>query len=179
MPQSIAKCTQRKADGTPCRAWAVRGTDPPACRNHAPQEELRDIEQSTSPWNASENPWSVDMLRLKKLHPGWRAKWVNRDNIQKYYDLGYQVANIKDYGGKYSTLPGEEGDIDTTVRRRELILVEITEEMAQKRDEYIAWKSNRAMEAAHNIAHRESAELKRAGQDPHMETKYSDKPGGF
>jgi hypothetical protein len=27
-------CTATRADGTPCRAWAVRGTDPPRCAAH-------------------------------------------------------------------------------------------------------------------------------------------------
>lgn len=28
------KCGERKADGEPCKAWAVRGTDPPVCAAH-------------------------------------------------------------------------------------------------------------------------------------------------
>lgn len=30
----MAKCTAEKKDGTACRAWAVRGSDPPLCGAH-------------------------------------------------------------------------------------------------------------------------------------------------
>ena len=30
----MAKCTGMKKDGTPCKAWAVRGSDPPLCGAH-------------------------------------------------------------------------------------------------------------------------------------------------
>ena len=30
----MAKCTGKKKDETPCRAWAVRGSDPPLCGAH-------------------------------------------------------------------------------------------------------------------------------------------------
>lgn len=28
------RCTAKKKDGTPCKAWAVRGSDPPLCGAH-------------------------------------------------------------------------------------------------------------------------------------------------
>jgi hypothetical protein len=34
MPSS-RKCSQTTLDGRPCQAWAVRGSDPPACAVHA------------------------------------------------------------------------------------------------------------------------------------------------
>ena len=40
-------CTATKRDGTPCRAWAVRGSDPPRCAAHggrrAPESDPEDI----------------------------------------------------------------------------------------------------------------------------------------
>lgn len=30
----MAKCTAKKKDGTPCKAWAVRGSDPALCGAH-------------------------------------------------------------------------------------------------------------------------------------------------
>jgi hypothetical protein len=179
MAREIPRCTLRKADGSPCRAWAVRGTTPPSCRKHTPPEKLQELDKSTSPWNAEDNPWSLDLLRLKKQRPGFRAKWINRDNLQKHLDIGYNVASIQHYGGMTDKLPGEEGKIDTTVRRREMILVEISEDLAKKRDQYMHWRANRAIEAAQNIAQDEGKELKRSGQNPHMETEFSERPGGF
>lgn len=31
----MPRCSKKKRDGEACRAWAVRGTDPPACSAHA------------------------------------------------------------------------------------------------------------------------------------------------
>jgi glucans biosynthesis protein len=33
-PQTSRRCTATCADGSPCRAWAVHGTDPPRCAPH-------------------------------------------------------------------------------------------------------------------------------------------------
>ncbi len=33
-PERNRRCTATCADGTPCSAWAVRGTDPPLCAAH-------------------------------------------------------------------------------------------------------------------------------------------------
>jgi hypothetical protein len=35
MPTESRHCSHRKPDGTPCRAWAIRGSDPPTCASHA------------------------------------------------------------------------------------------------------------------------------------------------
>lgn len=35
MTTESRRCSHRKPDGTQCKAWAVRGSDPPACASHA------------------------------------------------------------------------------------------------------------------------------------------------
>jgi len=96
----------------------------------------------TKPWDADNNPFSLDMLRLKKKHEGFRCRFVTKDNFQKHLDQGWIFANIKDYGGVTDRLPGEEGQADTLLRRRELTLMELPEELGKKRDEYITHKTN-------------------------------------
>jgi hypothetical protein len=106
-------------------------------RSQYPQEE-----KMTRPWDADNNPWSLDMLRLRKKRKGFRQRFVIEENIQRFLDQGWQLADIKHYGGVAAKLPGEEGKTDTCVRRRDLILMELPEELGKKRDEYINYKTN-------------------------------------
>jgi hypothetical protein len=111
-------------------------------------EEPKSTHKVTAPWNTDNNPWSRDMLKLTKKRPGYRQRFVtkNIENIEKYLDQGWAVADKKDYGGVSAKIAGEEGQIDTTIKRRELILMEIPEELAKQRDAYIDHKTNRRVE---------------------------------
>jgi hypothetical protein len=35
------RCTATKKNSQPCRAWAIRGSDPPRCRHHATSKEVQ------------------------------------------------------------------------------------------------------------------------------------------
>ena len=40
------RCNARRADGQPCRAWAIRNSDPPLCASHSGRTRGRSQVQS-------------------------------------------------------------------------------------------------------------------------------------
>ena len=137
------KCIEIKKDGNRSKSWAVKGTK--YCRLHTKEDTKPDTLEGllskihleeTKPWNADNNPWSLDMLRLKEKRPGFVCRWTNAENYPTKRDQGWVIANAKDYGGTTDKIPGEEGTVDTTIRRREMFLIEISEELARKRREF-------------------------------------------
>ena len=120
------------------------------------------VKPATTPWNDTDNPWSRDMLRLNKKHDGFRPKWAAKgEKLDRLLDIGWKIADIKDYGGT-SAILGEEGQMDTTVNRREMILVEISEERAEQRTEFYAQKANKRLQDAKNMASTEANKIERA-----------------
>ena len=119
-----------------------------------PIEEVKEEpkKEMTRPWDADSNPWSVDMLRLRKKHPGFRPRFTTRDELQKKLDQGWKIADAKDYGGLDAVLPGEEAKDGSVLKRREMILIELPEELAKKREEFIAYKTNKRTQDAANMA---------------------------
>ena len=184
------KCIHIKDDGKRCGPWAVKGED--YCRKHmkgepsehegllAPESEHVEKKEATKPWNADSNPWSLDLLRLQKKRPGFRCKFTNADHWPTKQQQGWKIANIKDYGGVTDVVVGEEGQMDTTIRRREMFLIEMPEEMAKERDKFFKHKTNAAMEAANRMAESGVAsELKSFGHDAKVRPKFSTRQGGF
>lgn len=49
---SARRCSGRRADGKPCRGWALRGSDPPLCYFHA-QKQSRHEEVDAAPASKS------------------------------------------------------------------------------------------------------------------------------
>lgn len=140
--------------------------------------ELADTEpqEMTRPWDASDNPFALDMLKLKKKHEGFRPRWVSPSNVQKKLDQGWKFADRKDYDGVTDTVIGDEGTSQdgTLVKRREMILMEIPEELAQKRADYIDYKTNRrSIEMSKALAEKMNKEIKDAtGESPEMTAKF-------
>lgn len=189
------RCISTKDNGSRCGSWAVKNMK--HCRKHLNDDEKvklglivsneeqtegkSETKQATKPWNAEGNPWSLNLLKLQRKHPGFRCKWVNPDNILIRQDQGWKIANIKDYGGTTDIVAGEEGKLDTTIKRREMILMEIPEELARQRELFYHHKANAAMEAANKRAEssNEAADVRKAGHDPRITSRFSTQKGGF
>ena len=124
---------------------------------------------ATSPWNADHNPWALDMLKLNNKRSGFRVRFFRGDNesIQKRQQQGWVVANCKDYDLE-AKIVGEEGKLDTSVRRRELVLMELPEELGLQRDAYIRGKTDRQTAMKSADALREYERMKNAGMNPHL-----------
>jgi len=76
------------------------------------------------------------MLKTKLRRPGFHARWVAPENVDRRLDMGYTMAKPEHYGGVSDKLIGEEKQIDSTIRRRKLVLMEIPEALAKQRDDY-------------------------------------------
>lgn len=147
--------------------------------NLEPEPEPEPKKQATKPWDGADNPWSMDLLRTKTTRKGFHCRWVTRENLQKWIDRGYKLAEAKDYGGADTVLPGEEGKDGTLVKRRELILVETTTENAKKHDDYIDWKSNERMRSAVESSEDRVKRIEKAGKSGSVkfETEFTSKQG--
>jgi hypothetical protein len=133
----------------------------------------------TRPWDADSNPWSQHLLATKEVHKGYHPRFIRRENLQKWIDRGYKLADAKDYGGVDEVIPGEEAKDGSLVKRRELILVECTLENKKKHDEYIDWKSNERMRAAVESAESKVKGIEKEGKSGgvHFETEFTSKRG--
>jgi len=132
-------------------------------------KEEKPKKPATTPWNADHNPWSLDMLKLTKKRSGFRVRFFRGDNesIAKRQQQGWTVANCKDYDLE-ANIVGEEGKLDTSVRRRELVLMELPEELGLQRDAYIRAKTDRQTAMKSADALKEHERMKAAGMNPHL-----------
>lgn len=83
----------------------------------------------TTPWKPAE------ILKVAKK-PGFRQKWVREDIVDKFLSEGWKFVEDKK---KASVSPKTIVDgvpLSTAVRKRELVLMEITEALAKGRDAY-------------------------------------------
>ena len=96
-----------------------------------------DVKVATRPWESTHNNWESDVFRLKQKRNGWRPRFVPKENISRKRDEGWQVANCADYG-----IHEEEGQIDSTVTRKGMVLMEMPEEMALDREAYFRKKTD-------------------------------------
>ncbi|TAL13923.1 hypothetical protein EPN95_04520 [Patescibacteria group bacterium] len=123
---------------------------PPAPRPIAESEAVPPLldepkpEPPTSPWNAPSSPWKRDTLRVIKKRPGFRMRWVDPRNFERNLENGFTFARTEHYGGVYDQIAGEETPIDSHIRRRGMVLMEIPEELAKKREEYYAARADMA-----------------------------------
>ncbi len=99
---------------------------------------------ATTPWNlGNTNPWARDMMKLTKKRPGFRAKWVSPEKIEKSRMHGYEICSPEHYGGQEKIL-GEPTKMAGRIVRRSLTLMEISEKSYQERKAFIAEKNRRA-----------------------------------
>lgn len=115
---------------------------------------------NTKPWNASDNPWSLDMLRVQGMaRPGFRLRWTTAHGLQRKLEQGWQLADRKNYGGVTDTIVGEESKSGSMIKRRELILIEISDDLAKARDDFFRAKTDKRSVDAKKIATDQAAKL--------------------
>ena len=143
----------------------------------APEPEPK--KKATKPWNSSDNPWRQDLLAVKGQHKGFKPRWVDsRENVQKWADRGYQIADRKEYEEVLAKVPGEEAQVGSHLKRRELILMETTEENVRMHDEHIDRMSNDAMKAAVETGDKESKKIEKGLKgNVKFETEFTSKHG--
>jgi len=89
----------------------------------------------TRPWDDKHDEsrsWRPDYVRLSKKHKGFAARWVRKDRVDMRKMAGYLVARPEDYGiDDIGTLDGKP--LGNYVQRNELILMEVPDEILEKR----------------------------------------------
>ena len=122
----------------------------------------------TKPWTTEGNPWKRDMLRLKTRRTGWRPKFVSARNEERMLQDGWTYASHEHYGGLHDQLPGETGRVDTKIRRRELVLMEIPETLALQRDQHYASLADRAEKSIKRRYKKETQEVGASTYEPRL-----------
>ena len=116
---------------------------------------------TTKPWDSMNNPWGKDLLRLTKRRPGFTARFTTQDKLEAKLQQGWRIADKKDYGGMDFEIPGESGKGSTLVKRRELFLVEMPNELAEQRKAFYERKADRGLDTAKQIAARQAAQVEK------------------
>jgi hypothetical protein len=76
MPGQKPRCTATRRDGSPCRAFAIHGTDPPLCWSHVDGDlRKRLAAERLKPENVLREQLRI-VTRTKKVDPIDRAKLV-------------------------------------------------------------------------------------------------------
>lgn len=132
-----------------------------------PQEKVK--KPATKPWDSGENPWKRDVLRLKKKRPGFRARWVDPRNFERNLEDGWAFAEKQYYGDVSDKIAGEEKQMDSRIRRRGMILMEINEAAAKERETYYA---DRASKMEKSIMERHEKDAEKSGVETYDPVSY-------
>jgi len=111
-----------------CKAETGKGT---RCTRPAKEDGLCEIhlrvrDKETAPWEAGENPWAADKMKLAGKHEGFRPRFVPPHKVNNKKTEGWIVAD-----GKHYNEPTSDGSV---VKRNEMILMEIPEGLAKQRE---------------------------------------------
>ena len=147
----MARCRAMTAKNVRCNGKAVDGG---LCMAHKRMQDggkevvsfyedpKEDVKPATAPWNAADNPWVPDIFKLKKKHAGFRPRFIEPDNMERRLNEGWAVADARNWVDEETLKKDEEGNVDTTLRRRGMILMEMPEELALQREAYVNHKTD-------------------------------------
>lgn len=129
------------------------------------QQTVEEKKPPTQPWNrkgGTPNPWEPNYLRLRQKHPGFRCRWVPVANVEQKQLQGWEICNPKDYGsGVTDKHANDTTGLGARIQRRELVLMEIPEEMAKQREAFLEEKAVQARRAAKAPVREAQAEANR------------------
>jgi hypothetical protein len=107
----------------------------------------------------TEAKWSrPDLLRVEDKKQGRAYKWAREDNVDRLREEGWEVC--QDTGLRIDQVEGDGTSVDTTIRRRELVLMEMPEELAESRREHYRRKAEEQLQAIRE-RYQEEAERQR------------------
>lgn len=116
----------------------------------------------TKPWEKKDThkPWRMDTLKLSKLRPGFHARWVRRDNVEKRMLQGYVVADKKDYT-QFENPIAHGTNVASYVTRGDLVLMEIPVEGKIAREQAMESRIKKAEKDAKERVKEAARELAR------------------
>lgn len=104
-----------------------------------------------------------DLLRVEAKKPETAYKWAREDNVERLQDEGW--LSSQDSGLKTDRVEGDGARLDSTIRRRELVLMEMPAEKAEARRAYWQTKGEEQLKA---IRERYQEEAERRGFKVHQ-----------
>ena len=112
---------------------------------NAPPDPGKPRKKPTRPWE--QKTWVPDTFRLDKKHKGFSPRFVDKKNVEKRIDEGWQVANISDYidDKKVNQRQGneEKGVYATALVRKGMVLMELPNEQMQQWREWLDYKTDK------------------------------------
>lgn len=105
---------------------------------------------TSKPWN--DKRWVPDMFRLDMKRKGFHTRFVDKANVEKRIDEGWQIANIKDYiePEKIDKRQRDEeaGPFGTALTRKGMVLMELPDDLHKAKKAYLDAKAdNQSVEA--------------------------------
>ena len=95
----------------------------------------------------STEPWKPALILKYPDTPGFRRKWVRTDIVDRFKAEGWRlVANVEAVKTPKTIIDG--APLDTSVQKRELVLMELPETRAKARDAYYKNLTEGALDAS-------------------------------
>lgn len=104
-----------------------------------------------------------DLLRVEEKRPEMAYKWARKDNVERLTEEGWSPS--QDPKLKTDRVEGDGSRLDSTLQRRELVLMEMPAEKAEARRAY--WR-NKGEEQLKAIRERYQEEAERRGFKAHQ-----------
>ena len=162
----IEKTKELKAKGLTIRdiAKIIGWNAMTVSRKLANIEEEKDTpvepkKRPTKPWDSRNNTWAPDIFRLESQHSGFVPRFVDPVNIERRQSEGYQMANAENWG--------EEPTEGTKLVRKGMVLMEMPEEIMEKKRAYFKRKTD--LQNVHMQKKRVIQETQQISQQAHVD----------
>jgi hypothetical protein len=90
-------------------------------------------------------PWEPARILKIAAKPGWVRKWVREDLVERFELEGWRLVDNKIEKIKTTGTITDGKPLDSRVRKRELVLMELPEERAKARREYFRKLSSESL----------------------------------
>jgi hypothetical protein len=132
------------------------------------EEDAKGTHAPTRPWTREgKMRYQRKLLDTTGSRAGFRKRWTRIDMIEQRLAQGYRLANPSDYGELIRKEVGEEGQTQPgVIRRREMVLMEIPEEMSNEIRAHYAEQRRRMTQAAQAPVDEASAQTGATLYDP-------------
>jgi len=129
------------------------------------------VKKATKPW--SDKNWVPDVFRLDKRHAGFSPRFESEHKIDSRLSEGWQVADIKDYMDNPDIIDrqrDEEGKQGTVLKRKGMTLIELPDELMERKRKWLERKNERQSIDAHRreMIQKSKQISKQLGEDVNM-----------
>jgi len=112
--------------------------------------QLNILQETGAPKPQATQPWKPAQVLKVAERPGFRRKWVREDLVDRFQAEGWKFVDNKNKSVNPPKTIVDGAPLSTVVQKRELVLMEITEELAKSREAYFKSLSDGALESSVN-----------------------------